>query len=246
MWHGHIQTVIKEFLMKLSTLTARLGAVLLLGAIVCSVGAQTLDVPAAPMVGDKWTFRYHNTGDKKEPYLYFNEVKSTDGASTWIYGESQEPNSRLPKFVWRLDMTKAAFVERFEFDPAAANGAGKIDADRKANDSYLQFPLAVGKKYKVKTHWDNGKGFNEYTAEVEAFEKVKVEAGEFEAYRIKYSGFWNRRVDGNYSGRTEQVNWYAPAVRGSVKWIYTDRNSNGSSWNNSTTELIKWEPSAAK
>ncbi len=221
---------------------AALGACIVAFAAV----AQTVDAPPAPTVGDKWTYRYHNKGDKREPYLYTQEVKFSDGASAWLHGDSQEPNARRPKYVWRVDVAKAAFVERFELDPAATNGAGKRVTDRQANDSWLQFPMAVGSKFKVKSNWDNGQGFDEYTAEVQAFEKVKVEAGEFDAYRIKYSGYWNQRQGGNYSGRAEQTTWYAPAVKGSVKWNYSNRTGNGQAWNDTYTELVKWEPGAVK
>lgn len=232
--------------MKRAYRSTTLGVALVLSVFAFGVGAQTLDAPAAPEVGDKWTYRYHNKGDKREPYLYVNEVKARDGASAWVYGESQQPNANPPKYVWRVDLAKAAYVERFAFDAAAANGAGARLANRQANDSWLQFPLAVGKSYKVKVTWDDGKGFDEYTAEVQAFEKIKVEAGEFDAYRVRYSGYWNRRDGGNYSGRAEQVGWYAPVVKGTVKWSYTNRSSNGGPWNDTTTELVKWEPGPAK
>jgi hypothetical protein len=106
----------------------------------------------------------------------------------------------------------------------------------------LQFPLTVGKEYKVKRNWDNGRGFDEYTAQVQAFEKIKVEAGEFDSYRIKYSGFWNQRQGGNYSGRTELLFWYAPAAKGTVRVNYSNRTSNGAAWNDVVTDLVKWEP----
>lgn len=228
--------------MKLTISCNRLFAALLLCACVFGVTAQTLDAPAAPSVGDKWTYRFHNKGDKREPFLYTNEVKSMDEKSVWIYGESQQPNASVPQYVWRVDLATAAFLERFDFDAAAANGAGKRRVNRPASSSSLQFPLTVGRTYNVKSPWDSGKGFDEYTAEVQAFEKVKVEAGEFDAYRIKFAGFWNNRVGGNYSGRLEQVGWYAPAVRNTVKWNYSSRTASGSSWNDTTTELVKWEP----
>lgn len=232
--------------MKQSKSSIRLIGTLLLGFFSFSVGAQTLDAPALPGVGDKWTYRFHNKGDKREPYLYSNQIKTIDGDSAWVYSETNETNARYPRSVWRQEMRSAEFVERFEFDEAAANGAGKSIVNRAKNDKWLQFPLAVGKKYTVKRHWDNGNGFDEFTAEVQATEKVKVEGGEFDSYRIRFTGFWNQRVGGNYSGRSENIFWYAPEVKGVVKWLYTNRNSGGSAWNDMTTELVKWEPSVAK
>ena len=60
-----------------------------------------------PEVGDKWTYRFHNKGDKREPYALTNQVKAVDGTSAWIYGESQQVNSQLPRYVWRYDIKRA-------------------------------------------------------------------------------------------------------------------------------------------
>lgn len=216
-------------------------------AVACSlmgagVMAQTVDSPPPMEVGDKWTYRFTNTGDKREPYTYTNEVKAIDGTSTWIYGETNQPNSRFPKYVNRYDTKSAELVEILEFDPAAPNGAGKRRVDRQANDKSLQFPLSVGLTYTVKQKWDNGNGFTEYKAEVQAYEKVKVEAGEFDAFRIKYTGFWNNTRPQSYTGRAEWIRWYSPIAKNTVKSEYLDRQGNNQLWNQNVNELVKWEP----
>lgn len=230
--------------MTLSIPSLRGVASLLLVLAASGASAQTQDAPIAPVAGDKWTYQHHNKGDKLEPYLYSHQVKKIDGTSAWIQGESRQPNARRPAFVVRQDTARLENVELFEFDAAAPNGAGQRVYDRSKVDGWLQFPLAVGKKYTVKRTWDNGEGFDELTAEVKAFEKVKVQAGEFDAYRITYAGFWNRRAGGNFSGRTEHEVWYAPAAKSVVRWHYMNRTSNGGSWNNTATELVKFEPGA--
>lgn len=214
------------------------------GLLAAAAWAQTLDAPPALELGDRWTYRFTNTGDKREPYVYVHEAKTLDDASVWLYGESQQPNAQPPKYVWRYDVKHAEFVERFAFDPAAPNGAGKRLADRQGNNDSLQFPLAVGKTYAVKQKWDNGNGFTEYKAEVQAFEKVKVGAGEFDSYRIKYSGYWtNTSTPGRtYTGPAEWIRWYAPSVKSTVKSEYLDRTSDSRPWNQNVTELVKWEP----
>ncbi|MCZ4314424.1 hypothetical protein O4H66_13515 [Comamonadaceae bacterium G21597-S1] len=231
--------------MQLSIPAVRLATALLLGAIVSGAGAQTQEGPMAPVIGDKWTYQFHNKGDKREPYQYSHQVKAVDGPSAWILGESKEPNARRPRYVWRYDVPKGEVVELFEPDDAAPQGAGKRVVDRAKVDAWLQFPLSVGKKYTVKRAWDNGRGFDEYTAEVQAYEKVKVEGGEFDSYRIRFAGFWNQREGGSYAGRSEHLVWYAPAAKTTVRWQYTNRTSNGGSWNDTLTELVKWEPGAA-
>ncbi len=227
-------------------LATRVCASLLAAVTAFGAWAQTLEAPTNPEVGDKWTYRFHNKGDKREPYLYNNQVRFLDADSAWTYGESQENPAQVTTSVWRFDLKRAAYVERFNSDPAAANGAGKRTIDRTSSDGALQFPLAVGKRFRVKFNWDNGRGFDELDAEVQAFEKIKVDGGEFDAYRIKYSGFWNQREGVNYSGRVERTNWYAPAVKGLVKFTYINHQRNGLVWNDTVTELVKWEPAAPK
>ena len=204
-----------------------------------------MDAPPLMEVGDKWTARFHNKGDKREPYLFTNEVKAVDSTSAWICSETQEPNAQRPRALWRYDLKRADFLERFEFDPAAPNGAGNRLLNRQPNDDNLRFPLSVGKKYSVKSHWDNGEGYTELKAEVQAFEKVKVEAGEFDAYRIKYEGWWTRTKNGNFSGRAESTQWYAPTVKRLIKSEFFDRTTGGQIWTQNTFELVKWEPAGS-
>lgn len=219
----------------------------LLVALACSLitvaaWAQKMEAPPTMAVGDKWTYRFHDKGNKRDPYIYTNEVKTVDATSAWLYGETQEPNARTPKFVWRYDARRAAFVERFDFDATAANGAGARTRNTQSDDDLLQFPLEVGKKYPAKFAFPNREGYTEYKAEVEAFEKIKVEAGEFDAFRIKYAGWWTRTANGSGTGRAEFTVWYAPTVKAIVKREFMDRNQGGQLWNNQTTELVKWEP----
>ena len=146
---------------------------------------------------------------------------AVDGSSAWIHGDYIEPKDRWPRYVWRQDVASVENVERFMFDESAANGAGKRTIDRAKADRWLRFPLAVGKKYTVKRPWDNGQGFDELTANVQAYERVKVDGVEFDSYRIQYAGSWNQRTGENATGRVETLVWYAPEVKGFVSWQNT-------------------------
>ena len=81
-----IQIVIREVIMKLSIPALGLATMLLFATMVPAAGAQTLDAPTAPVAGDKWTYQFHNKGDKREPYQYSHQVKAVDGPSAWIQG----------------------------------------------------------------------------------------------------------------------------------------------------------------
>lgn len=209
-----------------------------------------MDAPPTMTVGDKWTYQFHDQGNKRDPYLYTNEVQRVDALSAWLYSETQDPAEQTPKSIWRYDLKRAGLMERFAFSETAPNGVGSRVNDRQKNDDLLQFPLEVGKKYAVKWFWrnENGEGYTDYKAEVEAFEKVRVLAGEFDAFRIKYSGWWNAN---SFTGRAEMTVWYAPAGKREVKVEYLDRTRGNRTrgnqlWNQRVWQLVQWEPAGSR
>ena len=51
---------------------------------------------------------------------------------------------------------------------------------------------------------------------VVAYEKIKVPAGEFDAFKIEAKGFWNNQTTPR-SGKMQITNWYAPAAKAIIK-----------------------------
>ena len=199
--------------------------------------AQTLETHPVFDVGDKWTYSFQNRGERKEPYTYTHQVYKLDSESGWLYGETKEPNTTRPQSIWRYDFKRADNKEGFNFNPTTPTKPGERYSNRQANDDWVQLPLFVGKKYKVKEFRSNGELFVEYDAEVSAFEKVKMPAGEFDAFRISGVG-WFRNQFGNH--RVSQRHFYAPTVKRLVKGEYIERDHSVENvW-----ELIKWEPKA--
>lgn len=192
-----------------------------IGFILCAAQtlghAQTLQAQAEFDVGDKWTYRVHNKGDRLEPYVLTDQAFKSDAGSGWFFQETQEPNAPRKQAVWRYDYKRADRMEGFEFQPQSPSFSGARFSNRQPLEDYIQLPLLVGKKYTVKRDWDSGQGFDKLDAEVVAFEKVKTEAGEFDAYRIKLSGWWTRTVDGNFSGSVGTTIHFAPAIKKFVK-----------------------------
>jgi hypothetical protein len=205
-----------------------------------AVSAQELAEHPPMKVGDFWVFQFHNLGDRKDPYEYSNTVTGLTEGSAWIYGESKEEGARNPKFVWRYDLKRALFAERFAHDPAAPNQAGKRAVSRLKNDDLIRWPLKVDDTFKAKTYasW----GHTEWDVKVEAYEKVTVPAGTFDAFRMKRAGYWYNSQHGN-SGRAEVLVWFSPEAKGVVKTVYQDWRTNGSLFNNEETVLVKWTPS---
>ena len=83
---------------------------------------------------------------------------------------------------------------------------------------FRDWPLKVGKKWKYEENWesnDGTKGNTSQDAEVISFEEVKVDAGNFMAYKIEYKGrLTNSR---GFDGKMEDIWWYAPVIKKYIK-----------------------------
>jgi len=95
------------------------------------------------------------------------------------------------------------------------------------NVKYLNFPLEVGKKWSfayAATNKTTGRKYSyQIDASIVAQEKVKVLAGEFDAFKIEYKGvFTGERLN----RRIIQTNWYAPAARAPVRIEFDDTANN--------------------
>jgi hypothetical protein len=212
----------------------------------CSVAwAQKVDTTPEFEIGDRWTFKYTNIGDRKEPYTYTLQTIASKDGSAWLYGESKDPNTKREKYIQRFDYKRGKNAEGFEFSPTETHKAGKRYGNWQPQNDWILFPLEVGKKFKFEQTWDDGSGANEFDAVVEAFENVKTEAGEFEAYRIKYTGWWNRNTGEGGSGKLEMIRWWAPAIKREIKYSFKNWTGRSKVWANNETELMKWEPKAA-
>jgi hypothetical protein len=101
---------------------------------------------------------------------------------------------------------------------------------------FLVFPLEIGRKWDSKFKFFNKSNSWvvpwQFDAQVTAYEKVKVPAGEFDAFKIEYKGYWNNYGTGA-SGPLVLTNWYAPSAKNIVKSEYDDR------YNRTVTELVE-------
>jgi hypothetical protein len=89
----------------------------------------------------------------------------------------------------------------------------------------LAFPLQVGKKWEGDyegyrasngTHWKS-----HVTCQAKAFERIKVAAGEFEAYRVECEDAWEATP---FHGFSDSVSWYAPTLGTIVKSTNTSQS----------------------
>ncbi len=103
--------------------------------------------------------------------------------------------------------------------------------------------MQVGNKHSYKDH-PNHLGRSELSAscEVVSEEKINVPAGTFDTFRISCNGFYSRVLDGNWSGKFNTNNWYAPSIQRVVKSQSFDFNQGGRAFNKDQTELTEFIP----
>lgn len=94
--------------------------------------------------------------------------------------------------------------------------------NKKQSDTpYRSWPLKVGKKWKYESKWTNesgDKGITSQDAEVISFEEIKLPAGKFMAYKIKYVGYVQNYQAGG-KGKVTDTFWYAPKLRQNIKHV---------------------------
>ena len=205
--------------------------------------ANEMAAPPVLKVGDTWTYEHHNRGDKKPPYMYTNTVASLTTDSAWVTGESQEVGGQYPKYVWRYDLKRAFYAERFALDTAAPNQAGALNRSDLKNDDLIRWPLKVGDKFKARTFFTSGNGYVDWNITVEAFEKIDLPGGSFDVYRMKRAGFWTH-TPSRSSGRAEVIVWYSPETKSYAKTIMKDWSSTNLLQNDQEWTLHKWVPSS--
>jgi len=180
---------------------------------IASLAAAAFAQSAAPRaelptvkVGDRWKFDQNDrrTGLKE------NEWSRTVTAVSASQIEGTENDG---KFIWTSDLNTV------ESSTAVITGDAR----------FLKFPLEVGKKWDFKYNFASkvgpAKGRWQLDAAIVAYEKVKVPAGEFDAFKIEYKGSWNNDTNGR-NGRLMQTTWFAPAARAAVKVEFDDGFNN--------------------
>jgi hypothetical protein len=172
------------------------------------------------------------------------EVPSIKVGDRWKYEQSDRRTGvKDAEFDRRVTAVTASQIEGTENDSkllmtpelsVMESSTSVVSGEAKA----LSFPLEVGKKWAYKTSFVNkvsgNKGRWELEATVVAFENVKVPAGEFDAFKVAYKGFWNNDTT-RRNGRLVLANWYAPATRSVVKTEYDD------GFNNWVRQLVEFQ-----
>jgi hypothetical protein len=191
-------------------------AALVLALLADPAIAQTAERPGI-RVGDRWQFAVYYT------------VPSTTPNRTWtvtavtpvrIEGtENGEPLLLTP------DLNVLESPVQKNSHPAA-----------------LRFPLEVGKRWRHANDWvfkpRGSNGTLVVDVEVTGYEKIRVAAGEFDAFKLVSTGSvgGTSPIGSQYGGVITTTYWYAPAARAIVKSV-----SHNPYLGTSTVELVELE-----
>ena len=149
-----------------------------------------------------------------------------------------ERRSSMTQVVIYTDETVVAGVSPAKIDVTVNGQPGvwtpdltTLESPRLSNDpgyQLLQFPMEVGKKWEFKTKWRNkengNSGNTQMEVQVKAQEKIKVAAGEFEAFRVEGIGYMNFGGGGN--GTVKVTYWYSPQAKAIARFLWVDGRNN--------------------
>jgi len=203
----------------------------LIGSVVASAADQHAPI-AAPVVvvGDSWTFQYTDVW-KNEP----GSLRRVEVTAINDYGIEADYKG--------VDTGEVFAHQRFSREMNPFDRGSKHFAPAFAR---YAFPLEAGKTWSSEAIADNpttGKHFR-YQIEGKAlgWEKIKVQAGEFDAMKIEIIAYYQNDeiVRNRGSAKSTETIWYAPAVKNYVKLEYQDTDRNGRVANRDMWELTAY------
>jgi hypothetical protein len=190
---------------------------LLASTLACAISAVNAQVAQRPDVqpGDRWRFAVYHAVPSSAPSRAW--VVDSVGDDAIVGTENGQP-LRLTR---DLNPRESPLMTQWDTEP-------------------LRFPMQVGAQWqhvgRVRFK-DNGSQARVQTqVQVEAWEQIRVVAGNFDAFRLRATGTIEGTSYGGIAqlrGESSTVYWYAPSARAIVKW--TNRNTYRGE---STVELV--------
>jgi hypothetical protein len=212
----------------------RLAALIVLGLISGSSFAQHRAELPELHIGDTWVYQSSDvrTGDKRNPSTH-RLISVTPDTIVLQAGATTRTYTR----EFNLTDVKRGDIVTETYSPAW---------------QYYSFPLEVGKQWSSDftsvTRERKRRTRFQWTARVEAIEKITVPAGTFDTFKIRYTGNY-QTSDGasSWTGQRIETIWYAPAVKRHVKsefdirsftyYVYHDQRR---------VELLSFRPGASE
>lgn len=192
------------------------GSVLALALLAGSAPAQQADRPDVK-IGDQWQF-----------VTYF-AIPSAEPTRAWVM------HAITPEGI---EGTENGEPLRLTLDMNVLESPRHTDSSPKV----LSFPLEVGKRWRYTSDWvfkpKGSKGTAVVDMAVIAHEKVRVPAGEFDAFKLVGKGTIRgvSGINSQIAAETHATYWYAPAARAIVKSV-----SHNPYIGTSTVELVTFQ-----
>ena len=147
----------------------------------------------------------------------------------WKFAAYATVPSAIPNRAWVITSVTAIVIEGTENgEPLLLTRELNVlesPRSKESNPKALDFPLEVGKRWQYESDWvfkpKAAKGGIKVEVTVVGHEKVKVPAGEFDAFKLTARGSLRGTspVNSQYAGETTETYWYAPMARTIVKSV---------------------------
>jgi hypothetical protein len=147
----------------------------------------------------------------------------------WQFAVYYSVPSNQPNCTWVITSVTSVGIEGTENgEPLTLTPELNIQESPQQTDSNpqaLSFPLEVGKRWRYATDWvfkpKGSRGSSIVEVAIVAYEKVKVPAGEFDAFRLvsKRSLRGTSPINSQYAGEITTTYWYAPAARAIIRSV---------------------------
>jgi hypothetical protein len=147
----------------------------------------------------------------------------------WRFVEYYTVPSTTPNRVWQITSITADRIAGTENgEPLLLSRELNVlesPRNKRSNPKDLSFPLELGKRWRYETTWvfkpKQSTGTTVVDVSVVAHEKIRVPAGEFDAFKLVAKGTLHGQspIGSQYGGETSETYWYAPAARAIVKSV---------------------------
>jgi Caspase domain len=180
-------------------------------------------------VGDRWRYQQIDQFKKEVTHNWERRITGVDAQANLVLNNGN--------VVWKQD---GVLLQQKEADGSTLDWSG-----------YRLFPTTLRAGYSEKESYTltwkrsdaNGSEVRDGEVKVIGMEKIKVPAGEFDAWKIEHRGSItgkNITANATYTQKYLDVHWYVPALRNFVAHEYERRNSANAIDRNSRNELTSY------
>jgi hypothetical protein len=175
------------------------------------------------------------------------ERPSVNVGDEWKFVVYYSVPSATPNRTWLVTAVTSRAIEGTEngepLTLTADLGVVESPLVKYSNPRALSFPLELGKRWRYESDWvfkpKGSTGRTVVDVSVVAYERIRVPAGEFDAFKLLAKGTLSGTSRGGsyFAGETTTTYWYAPSARAIVKSVYHNPYQG-----TSTVELVQFRP----